>query len=116
MERKQKPLDQKKKILKFIKKHQGQLCLDYYDVVRLIGFHEDEDDYYYDVQKVGAEPNGRYHTSCVGLMTPLKGKIPARDYKIIDTVFTANWNMHHDFVTYEKQEAASKVVKPRTKM
>lgn len=64
------------------------------DLVRLIGFHEDEMDYYYHVLYMNgynhcSDKNDVYFTM-VGSFLSLKGIIPDDDYIKIDNVFSLN--------------------------
>lgn len=64
------------------------------DLVRLIGFHEDERDYYYHIlymngRNRGSDKNNAYFTM-VGSFLSLKGLIPDYDYTSLDNVFSLN--------------------------
>jgi len=79
--------DPKPEILEFIEKHKGELLLDFHEVVRLVGFDEDEDDYYYVLHSLRS---GKYLESCVGSLCPLKGFIPDKEYNELVRVFDLN--------------------------
>ena len=80
--------ENKKRILKFVEQHKNELVLDLFEVVRLLGFYEDEDDYYYKVQSTGT--TGVYFTSCVGRLYPLKGALSENEYNTINQIFNMN--------------------------
>lgn len=81
------PQSSKIDLLKFIEEHKGELLIDGMTVVRLIDFKTDEDDHYYDVQSL---KQGRYWTSCVGRLIPLKGRISDEDYQSLEHLFNIN--------------------------
>jgi len=76
----------KQQIIEEIKSKFNDICLVYdSDQGRLIGFHEDEDDYYYVIKKY----NGKIVLySCCGHCTSLKGNYPRYDY--IEETFERN--------------------------
>jgi len=79
--------DPKPEILEFIEKHKGELLLNFDKVVRLIGFNEDEDDYYYVLHSL---ISGKYLESCVGSLCPLKGFLPDKEYDELVHFFDLN--------------------------
>jgi hypothetical protein len=79
--------DPKPEILEFIEKHKGELLLNSHEVVKLIGFDEDEDDYYYVLHSL---INGKYLESCVGALYPLKGVLPNKEYDCLVNIFNIN--------------------------
>jgi len=78
----------KEKILKVIKQHKGELVLDLFKVVRLKGFYETEEDYYYVYEQI---PGETFYSSCVGSFIPLKGKIDKEHYDELVRVFGLNF-------------------------
>src|SRR3972149_2731481 len=88
----------KKSILKFIKKYKGQLCLDCCgELVLLVGFYEDTEDYYYDCLTLSNawSTNGKVHHSCVGWMIPLKPQLNKKSYNYLDMFFKNNWTSRY---------------------
>jgi len=81
------PQSSKTDLIQFVEKHKGDLLIDGTTVVRLIDFKTDKDDYYYDLQSLG---EGRYWTSCVGRLIPLKGHIPDKEYDSLEHLFNLN--------------------------
>ena len=79
--------DSKQEILEYIEKHKGELVLSHHEAVRLVGFDEDEDDYYYVVHSL---KSGKYLESCVGSLCPLKGFLPDEEYDKLVRVFDLN--------------------------
>lgn len=105
--------DTKKEILAFIKKHKGEMVIDCCNnIVRLIGFHEDEMDYYYTCQAFNDFKQDNYggiiHNSAVGWIFPLKGRLPKKEYDLIENHFTRNWLMNYDKEGYEKFSKAER--------
>lgn len=86
------PESSKVDILQFVEKHKGELVIDGIEAVRLISFKKDRDDYYYEVQSLR---RGRYWTSCVGRLIPLKGCISDKEYDCIEHLFNLNigWSL-----------------------
>lgn len=76
-----------KRIMKEVDKHRGELVLDIFEIVRLEGFHEDEDDYYYVFRTLY---KGVIRSSCVGGFTPLKGRLRKKEYKELERVWELN--------------------------
>jgi hypothetical protein len=76
------------RILKEIKKHKGEICLYCLNMIKLLGFAEDDDDYYYRVQTL---TKGEQWYSCVGGLIYLK-QLPKKDYKEIKRIFELNCN------------------------
>lgn len=95
--------DNKAQIKKFIKKHQGQLCLDACgELVRLIEFYEDDEDYYYYCRTLNRRSSDGYiRHSAVGWMIPLKDKLTDKEYEYLDTIFTLNW-LHSSSIKNDK--------------
>lgn len=79
--------DNKKKFLVFTNDHDGELVLDFFRVVQLIGFAEDDEDYYYIVKVVGGV---EHWISCVMDLIPLKGVLPEETYNGLFRVFELN--------------------------
>ena len=76
-----------------VKKHLGELVLDLFKVVRLEGFYDGADDYYYIYRDIDRGMNkGRYYSTCCCSFVPLKGKIKKAEYKNLVRVF--NLNIH----------------------
>jgi len=71
----------------FIEAHKFELMLDMFEVVKLIGYSEDQNDCYYVVYSL---KRGEVHSSCVGKLIPLKDVIPENDYKYLMRVFDLN--------------------------
>jgi hypothetical protein len=65
-----------------------------FDVVKLVGFEEDERDYYYTVYC----KSGKSCISCVGKLIPLKGSISDADYKGM----VHGWDLNPHIWAYEK--------------
>lgn len=67
----------KKSMQKEVEEHCGELCFDVLDLVELVGFGEDDEDFYYVVRTLQGKI---YWTS--GVMTPiwLKGQLREVDY------------------------------------
>lgn len=63
------------------------ICGDAQTVARLIGFHEDERDYYYHVRFIGGKET---RWSAVGWFIPLRGAIEERAYAFLEQVFCLN--------------------------
>ena len=82
----------KKSILKEIKKHKGELGVYGLDIVKLVGFKEDEEDYYYYCETIG---KGKMWLSCVGRINWLIG-LPKEDYKEILRMFNLNYKAFHE--------------------
>lgn len=80
--------DTKRNILAEIKKHKGEIGLYGLELIKLIGFKEDESDYYYYAQ--GLQHNGEpMWYSAVGLVIWLK-TLPKTDYAEIERMFNLN--------------------------
>jgi len=77
----------RKKILKEIKKYKGTLVLDTLDIKKLIGFDEDEQDYYYVYKPIRGKVE---RVSCVCGFTPLKLRLKKDEYKCLERVFALN--------------------------
>jgi hypothetical protein len=77
-------LNELQKELKFYK---DTLVLDLFEVVRLVGVLEDEDDNYW----IFDTEHGIVHSSCVMNWTPLKGYIPTEQYDRLVRI----WNFNH---------------------
>jgi hypothetical protein len=90
----------------FVETHKGELMLDYFDVVRLIGFDEDDDDCYYKVQAV---KRGVYSTSCIGWLIPLKGVLPKEDYSDLERVFNLNVGVETDQISEKTLDMVDKI-------
>ena len=90
--------DPKDDILKFIKEHKEELLLNNTAVVRLVGFHEDDQDYYYAILSL---MSGFSYLSCVGSLIPLKGVLPEKEYNQIDHFF--NLNIGHAIYNQKKK-------------
>jgi hypothetical protein len=77
-----------KYIKKFVKKHKGELVIDGFSIVMLEGYRDiPEDDYYWELFKIRT---GRYLSSCVGGLIPLKGVLSDEDYNEIKRAFDLN--------------------------
>lgn len=67
--------------------HHNEICLFFDTLGRMIGFHEDEFDYYY----VYSDMVGKiHHASCVLAPVYLKGYIEENSYDFLDNVFKLN--------------------------
>jgi len=74
-----------------VKKHLGEMVLDGFEAVRLEGFYDGDDDYYYIFRTIDRGINkGRYYSSCCMSFVPLKGKIKKAEYKDLVRVFNLN--------------------------
>lgn len=74
-------------ILDFIEEHKNEIVLFLDDVVQIIGFYEDNDDYYYDC----IDSHGNlFHHSCVFTPIILKNKIDQLDYEYLENFFKMN--------------------------
>jgi len=80
-------MNNKKIILKQIKKHNGELVLDLFEVVKLEGFYEDEEDYYYIYRNLIGE---KIYSSCVGSFIPLKSQLNRKYYNELLRIFNLN--------------------------
>lgn len=79
--------DIKPKVLEEINEHLNEIVLSLsFEATRLIGFAEDNHDYYYILERLGGK---RIYDSCVGKIVYLK-HLPEEDYKMIERVFTLN--------------------------
>lgn len=85
-----KPLEedkQRNELISFVNSFDGQLCLQYFDVFKLEGFMEDDEDYYYIVRgKYGLE-----YISCVADLYPLNLYLPKPIYDDLLTTFNNNY-------------------------
>lgn len=59
------------------------------ELVRLVGVHEDEDDFYYRVRRI-IPPRREFLASAVGRIVSLRAIYPADEYQHMDQVFTLN--------------------------
>lgn len=66
--------------------YQNTLVLDHFNVVRLVGVVEDEDDFYW----VFDGHRGVYHSSCVCDWEPLKGVLPTERYEQLVRIWNLN--------------------------
>jgi hypothetical protein len=80
-------MDNLKILTKFVNQHKGELCLDLDRVVRLIGFIDDPEDYFFDTIDLHGK---KTWISCVGTLIPLKGILPDRTYRRLNKVFKMN--------------------------
>lgn len=80
-------IDQKPEILKEIEEHRHELCLYLMDLYELIGFHEDDDDYYYEVINIQGQ---KQYLSCVGGFIYLKEKLSADEYHGMEMLWKLN--------------------------
>jgi len=98
----------RKRILAFIKEHKNELMIDpSFDIVKLVGFSEDDVDYYYVVFN---KERGKTHVSCVGKLIPLKGALSDEDYNLM----VHGWDLNPYHWAYEKvydQKAMNKANK-----
>jgi len=85
--------DNKQKFLKFVEDHDGELVIDFFKVEKLIGFAEDDEDYYYIVK--GIEGFEQW-VSCVMDLIPLKGVLPEDSYNRLLKVFELNQDNRKD--------------------
>ena len=74
-------------IIAKINKNKGDLVLDLFTMVRLDGFVEDDEDYYYVYTKSNGE---EYWSSCVMTFITLRGKLPDKEYKCLVDIFERN--------------------------
>lgn len=58
------------------------------ELVRLVGVHDGDDDFYYRVR--GKRPHGEYLSTAVGHIVSLRGIYPAERYHHMDQVFALN--------------------------
>lgn len=80
-------MDTKEEILKEIENHKNELVLNFFEVVKLIGFCEGEEDYYYEVLSL---KTGKTYLSCVGKLIWLKNVISNEDYNMLEHIFKLN--------------------------
>lgn len=83
--------DNKTLIIEEYEQLKGQLVLSYFEVYRLIGIVDDEEDYYwalYDGRKL-------HLSSCVGGVIPLKGRLAEKDYERLVMIAKLN---HYDYM------------------
>ena len=67
------------------------------DLSRLIGFHEDDTDFYYHLRGIQRPVKDReFYGSAVGPFLSLKPWIPPRDYEAMDRIFTLNGALPSD--------------------
>ena len=91
----------KLEILHFIEEHKNELMIEpSFDIVKLVGFHEDMYDYYYVIYG----KNGKEYMSCVGKLIPLNGVLNEIDYEYLVRV----WEMNRHIWAYEKVYENSK--------
>lgn len=65
----------------------NHICILYDSVlVRLVGVHEDDYDYYYTVKSLDTS-RGKYYASAVGHIVSLKGLYPDERYDYMDEIF-----------------------------
>ena len=93
----------KKQILKEIEQYRNTLVLNMFEVCRLEGFDEDEEDYYYVLRNVRG---GFTFLSCVGGFIPLYKKIDEKDYDHLEMWFQMNCDTYDPserrYMTYEE--------------
>lgn len=77
----------KKRLKKELKKYQGTLVLDTFEIKRLIGLDEDKMDYYYIYQPLRGK---REYVSCVCSFVPLKSRLKKDEYKRLEVLFEMN--------------------------
>jgi len=75
-------------IQKEANKYRNQLMLDTWEVVRLLGWSDSDDDDYYWITY--SWKNGIRLLSCVGGFTPLKGKLSNFDYYHLENLWELN--------------------------
>lgn len=80
-------VDRKPEILKEIDEHRHELCLYLMDLYELIGFHEDDMDYYYEVIDIRGQTQ---HLSCVGGFLYLKEKLSDKEYEGLELLWKLN--------------------------
>lgn len=86
----------KRSMFAFIKKHKDELCLFDWEVVRVVSFAEDTEDYYYRCQTMSRDAlTGWVRISGCLELVPLKGRLRTSDYKELDEHFKTNWNMYY---------------------
>lgn len=74
-----------------VKRYLGKLVLNGFDVVRLEGFYDGADDYYYIYRSIDKRFNkGRYYSTCCCSFVPLKGRIKKVEYEDLVRVFNLN--------------------------
>lgn len=87
-------LDRKlQKEYEFLNKYKNTLVLNYFKVIKLIDLVRDKDEYgepYWIVEHLDEEKYETSWHSILGRITPLKGKIPAKDYKELVRVWELN--------------------------
>ena len=82
-------------IAKEARRHHGEICLDYnYEPVKLLGWTDGEDDYYWVLQPMAmrAPQNGQtfYLSSCVSSPMWLKWNLNPWYYRLMENVFYLN--------------------------
>lgn len=88
--------DNKKYFMDFVEQHQNELMIDpAWDIVKLVGFEDDGEDYYYIVY---SGKRGKSFVSCVGKLIPLKGAISDEDYKDL----IRSWDLNPHIWAYEQ--------------
>ena len=97
----------KKSILAFVKKHKNEIMLDSCGrLVKLVGFVDGEDDYYYRLEILSHQYLAtNLLESCVGWMYPLKGRLPKREYENLVQFF--NLNTNHAKIGHERENHTS---------
>jgi hypothetical protein len=87
LEKNQQEMTRLEQLRSELEPYKDTLVLDLFKVVRLVDVVEDEDDYYW----VFDSENGIYHSSCVGMWSPLKGILNNNEYKRLVDI----WNLNH---------------------
>ena len=106
--------DNLKDIIKFAEEHDGELVIDSgNEIVRLVGFMTDDEDYYWHIREIGYYCKERY-SSCVGRLILLKGSLPHEDYEEIEHTFFLNTEINQKRLHfYDKWESTDfgKIIK-----
>ena len=105
--------DNKPLILQFIEEHKGELLLTTHaTVVRLIGFAEDDIDYYWKVFSL--ETWDEQLESCACGLIPLKNVIPSKDYDYLKHFVEINEDMWREARLRDRKEKLEKELKEVT--
>lgn len=88
-------VDSKPEILKEIEHHKHELCLYLMGLYELVGFHEDDDDYYYEVLDIKGQ---KQYLSCVGGFIFLKDRLTEREYVGLERLWELNVRDKNGFI------------------
>lgn len=99
-------IDNKPEILKEIEQHRHELCLYLMEPYELLGFHEDDDDYYYEVLNSKAQIE---YLSCVGGFIYLKDKLTLEEYINLEGFWRLNVRDRKAYIDKIKEEGRGSI-------